>query len=241
MHLPCIPTPSRLWASFRSEDAELLVADGNAGRVRGETPLVVRLWGTEIFHVRVARDEIRLTPALLQWRRNGAHAVPVANVSASLSPSDMLATRAADLAVPDCALAHLLTALDEALGEAAQIRTRALLALARLRLVEADLPHGVLRIGPGDHPRLDATLRRQIPLVQGRYAGLALKRLWTPSDRLASLDAAVPVSPSLPFVSVAGLSVARPDVSSAHQRLVLVEAARAAATAAGIDPAHVGL
>jgi len=241
MHLPRIPMPSRLWTSFRPEDAELLAADGDAGRVCGETPLVVRLWGTEILHVRVARDEIRLTPALLQWRRDGAHAVPVANVSTSLSPSGMLATRAADLAVPDRALAHLLAALDEALGEAAQIRARALLALARLRLDEADLPHWALRIGPGDRPRLDAAPRRQIPLAHGRHAGPALKGLWTPSDRLASLDAAAPVSPSLPFASVAGLGVARPDVSSAHQRLALVEAARAAVAAAGVDPADRGL
>jgi len=241
MHLPRIPTSPRLWTSFRPEDAELLAADGDARRICGKTPLVVRLWGTEILYVRVTRDEIRLTPALLQWRHDGAHAVPIANVSTYLTPSSMLATRAGDLAVPDCALTYLLAALDEALGETAQIRTRALLALARLRLAEANLPYGVLRISPGGRPRLDAALRRPIPLAHGRHAGSVLKRLWSPSDRLASLDAAVPVSPFLPFASVAGLGITCPDVSSAHQRLALVEAARPAAAAAGVDPAHLDL
>lgn len=245
MQIPLSPPPG-LWTSFRREDADLLAADGDAGRVSGETPLTVRLWGSEILHARVARDAIRVAPALLQWRRDGAYAVPVANASAALSPSGRLATRAADLADPAAALAHLMAALDEALGAEARRRTGALLALARLRLAESGAPSAILRLRQGGRPVLDAPsagFRRQtIPLAAGRHAGPALKALLAPSDRVAAaLSETAPTSPSLPFGPVWDRGIHHFDAPSAHQRLALRDDARAAVEAAGVEPRHLGL
>jgi hypothetical protein len=241
MRLPAIPLPDRLWTSFRPDDAELLAADSDAGRVGGETPLVVRLWRSEVLCVRLARDEIRLTPAIVQWRHDGAYALPLANTSASLTPSGMLPTRAADLAEPAAALAHLMAALAEALGPAARRRTDAVTALARLRLAEADLSSAILRIGPGGRLRLDAPSGRRIPLARGRHAGAALKALWTPSDRIPCIESASPTSPTPPFAPSVNRPIARPESGSAHARIALHDAARLAVEAAGIPPHHLGL
>jgi hypothetical protein len=241
MHLPGIPLPDRLWTSFRPDDAELLAVDSDAGRVGGETPLVVRLWRSEVMCVRLARDEIRLTPAIVQWRHDGAYALPVANTSASLTPSGMLSTRAANLAEPAAALAHLMAALAEALGPAARRRIDAMTALARLRLAEANLPSAILRIGPGSRPRLDAPICRTIPLARGQHAGAALKALWKPSDRISCLGSAAPTSPMPPFAPSINRPITCPESGSAHARIALHAAARWAVEAAGIPPHHLGL
>ena len=245
MQIP-LSSPPGLWTSFRREDLDLLAIDGDAGRASGETSLTVRLWGSEILHVRVACDSICVTPAVVQWRRNGAYAVLLANTAASLSPSSVLATRAANLADPAAAIAYLMAALDEALGTEARRRTDALLALAKLRLAESGAPSAILRMRQGGWPVLDAPsagIRRQsIPLGAGRHARSALKALWVPSDRIASaLSETVPTSPSLPFGPVLYRWIPRPDVSSAHQRLALRDNARAALEAAGVEPRHLGL
>jgi hypothetical protein len=242
MHIPGLPRPDRLWTSFDRDDVELLATDAKtAWRSGAQLRLVVRLWRSETLIVRLSTSQILLKPAIVQWHRDGAHALPATDVSASLSPSRAFLVRIADPAAPDAALRHLMAALHEALGPAARRRTDALVALARWRLFEAGLSKATLHIDSGDRPRLYADHDRCIPLAGSPHAADVLKTLCNRSDRIPCVLADAPASPGIPFKPLSGHPVARPEPQTAHARLALHDAARQAVAAAGIPPGHLGL
>lgn len=242
MHIPGLPRPDRLWTSFDRDDVELLATDAKtAWRSGDQLRLVVRLWRSETLIVRLFTSYILLQPAIVQWHRDGAHAFPATDVSASLSPSRAFLVRSTDPAAPDAAVRHLMAALHEALGPAARRRTDALLALARWRLFEAGMPKATLHIDSGDRPRLYADQNHCIPLADGPPAADALKSLCNRSDRIPCVLTDAPASPGVPFKPASGHPVCRPEPQTAHARLALHDAARQAVAAAGIPPSLLGL